>query len=193
MGWSRGFLAQGLVFVRSLNVPNLGGRVSPPLRRRWLQAGILLPVEVPENELRPIRPDNVLPGGVALYDGRGGDETPLWLHEQRTIVFTNALTEREGELQRRPSPYADCSAPVLSPPAAQLWTSNSPASTVPAEPPPAGPRMLQSCPHACRAGQREHRGGQRGWALGKYKRDGSCQIEGVEQKQSGWQSVARSK
>ncbi len=58
------------------------------------------PGEGPETELRPIRPDNVLPGGlVALYDGRGGDETPLWLPEQRTIVFADALTERAGALR----------------------------------------------------------------------------------------------
>jgi Ankyrin repeats (many copies) len=58
------------------------------------------PGDLPEEELRPVRPDNVLPGGVvALYDARGGDETPLWLPEQRTIVFADALTERGGELR----------------------------------------------------------------------------------------------
>ncbi len=40
-----------------------------------------------------------LPGGlVALYDGRGRNETPIWLPEQRTIVFADALTERGGTL-----------------------------------------------------------------------------------------------
>jgi hypothetical protein len=61
---------------------------------------VFFPGDVPETELKPIRPDNHLPGGlVALYDGRGGDETPLWLPEQRAIVFADALTERSGELR----------------------------------------------------------------------------------------------
>jgi glyoxylase-like metal-dependent hydrolase (beta-lactamase superfamily II) len=61
---------------------------------------LFFPEEVPEAKLRPVRPDNHLPGGVvALYDGRGGDETPLWLPEQRTIVFADALTERGGQLR----------------------------------------------------------------------------------------------
>ena len=41
----------------------------------------------------------MLPGGiVALYEGRGRVETPLWVPDQRTIVFADALTERGGEL-----------------------------------------------------------------------------------------------
>ena len=35
---------------------------------------------------------------IALYDGRGRNETPMWLPEQRTIVFADALTERSGQL-----------------------------------------------------------------------------------------------
>src|SRR5437868_8532891 len=54
---------------------------------------------VPRTELEPIEPGSELPGGlVALYDGRGRMETPLWLPEQRTIVFADALTAPEGEL-----------------------------------------------------------------------------------------------
>jgi glyoxylase-like metal-dependent hydrolase (beta-lactamase superfamily II) len=54
---------------------------------------------IPETELEGIEPESELPGGlVALYDGRGRSETPLWLPEQRTIVFADALTERAGEL-----------------------------------------------------------------------------------------------
>jgi len=61
--------------------------------------------DIPETELEPIRPDSVLPGGlVAQYDGRGRDETPLWLPEQRVIVFGDALTERGGELRVWGSP-----------------------------------------------------------------------------------------
>jgi hypothetical protein len=34
-----------------------------------------------------------------LDDGRGRKETPLWLPEQRALVFGDALTERDGELR----------------------------------------------------------------------------------------------
>jgi len=52
-----------------------------------------------ETELEGIEPGSELPGGlVALYDGRGRNETPLWLPEQRALVFADALTERDGEL-----------------------------------------------------------------------------------------------
>ena len=35
--------------------------------------------DIPETELEPIYPGSQLPGGiVALYDGRGRNETPLW-------------------------------------------------------------------------------------------------------------------
>jgi hypothetical protein len=56
--------------------------------------------DVPETELEPIEPGSRLPGGlVALYDGRGRMETPLWLPEQRALVFADALTAPEGELR----------------------------------------------------------------------------------------------
>ena len=36
--------------------------------------------DIPESELEPIEPESRLPGGiVTLYDGRGRNETPLWL------------------------------------------------------------------------------------------------------------------
>ena len=55
--------------------------------------------DIPETELEGIEPGSELPGGlVALYDGRGRNETPLWLPEQRTLVFADALTAPEGEL-----------------------------------------------------------------------------------------------
>jgi hypothetical protein len=55
---------------------------------------------VPETELEPIEPGSELPGGlVALYDGRGRMETPLWLPEQRALVFADALTAPGGELR----------------------------------------------------------------------------------------------
>jgi glyoxylase-like metal-dependent hydrolase (beta-lactamase superfamily II) len=55
--------------------------------------------DIPDTELEPIEPGSELPGGlVALYDGRGRDETPLWLPEQRALVFADALTAPHGEL-----------------------------------------------------------------------------------------------
>jgi hypothetical protein len=48
--------------------------------------------DIPESESEWIEPGSRLPGGlVAFY------ETPLWLPEQRTLVFADALTPR-GEL-----------------------------------------------------------------------------------------------
>ncbi len=61
--------------------------------------------DIPETNLEFIEPGGQLPGGlVALYDGRGRNETPLWLPEQRTIVFADALTAPGGELRVWASP-----------------------------------------------------------------------------------------
>jgi glyoxylase-like metal-dependent hydrolase (beta-lactamase superfamily II) len=63
---------------------------------------------IPETDLEWIEPGSRLPGDlVALYDGRGRNETPLWLPEQRTIVFADALTAPEGELRVWASPWHD--------------------------------------------------------------------------------------
>ena len=57
------------------------------------------PDNIPETRLEGIEPGTTLPGGFqALYDGRGRNETPLWLPEQRALVFADALTERAAEL-----------------------------------------------------------------------------------------------
>ena len=62
--------------------------------------------DVPSTELEAIQPGCELPGGlVALYDGRGRNETPLWLPEQRAIVFADALTAPEGELRVWSTPW----------------------------------------------------------------------------------------
>jgi len=56
--------------------------------------------DIPETELDWIEPGSQLPGGIiALYDGRGRNETPLWLPEQRALVFADALTAQDGELR----------------------------------------------------------------------------------------------
>jgi hypothetical protein len=62
--------------------------------------------DIPETELEPVDPGDELPGGlVALYDGRGRAETPLWLPDQRALVFADALTERGGELRVWATPW----------------------------------------------------------------------------------------
>jgi glyoxylase-like metal-dependent hydrolase (beta-lactamase superfamily II) len=67
--------------------------------------------DVPQTELTPIDPGSHLPGGVlALYDGRGRNETPLWLPEQRTIVFADALTAPGGELRVWVTPWHESRA-----------------------------------------------------------------------------------
>ena len=61
---------------------------------------------VPETELEGIEPGSELPGGlVALYDGRGRNETPLWLPEQRALVFADALTAPGGDLRVWATPW----------------------------------------------------------------------------------------
>ena len=64
--------------------------------------------DIPETDLEPIEPGSELPGGlVALYDGRGRHETPLWLPEQRALVFADALTAPEGELRVWSTPWLE--------------------------------------------------------------------------------------
>ncbi len=64
------------------------------------------PGNVPESELEGIEPGRELPGGlVALYDGRGRNETPLWLPQQRALVFADALTAPDGELRVWSTPW----------------------------------------------------------------------------------------
>jgi glyoxylase-like metal-dependent hydrolase (beta-lactamase superfamily II) len=61
--------------------------------------------DAPETPLAPIEPGSELPGGlVALYDGRGRNETPLWLPGQRALVFADALTAPGGTLRIWSSP-----------------------------------------------------------------------------------------
>jgi glyoxylase-like metal-dependent hydrolase (beta-lactamase superfamily II) len=64
--------------------------------------------DIPKTELEPIEPGSELPGGfVALYDGRGRNETPLWLPEQRTLVFADGLTSQGGELRIWGTPHEE--------------------------------------------------------------------------------------
>jgi glyoxylase-like metal-dependent hydrolase (beta-lactamase superfamily II) len=69
-----------------------GARASGP----WL----FWPGDVPKTELEPIRPGAELPGGLlACDDGRGAMETPLYLPEQRALVFADGMTAPEGVLR----------------------------------------------------------------------------------------------
>jgi glyoxylase-like metal-dependent hydrolase (beta-lactamase superfamily II) len=62
--------------------------------------------DIPETDLEPIEPGSELPGGLlALYDGRGRNETPVWLPEQRALVFADALTAPDGELRVWATPW----------------------------------------------------------------------------------------
>ena len=81
------------LFVRSFGVPAYGPYFF------WRD-------DVPETELVPVDPGTRLPGDLqALYDGRGRKETPLWLPEQRALVFGDALTERDGVLRVWSTPW----------------------------------------------------------------------------------------
>jgi hypothetical protein len=61
---------------------------------------LFFPGDVPQTRLEPIFRGEELAGGlVALDDGRGAAETPLYLPEQRTLVFADGLTAPDGELR----------------------------------------------------------------------------------------------
>jgi hypothetical protein len=56
--------------------------------------------DAPKAELEPVEPGDELPGGLrALDDGRGRMETPLYLPEQRALVFADGLTAPGGVLR----------------------------------------------------------------------------------------------
>jgi hypothetical protein len=62
--------------------------------------------DVPHTELEPVRPGDELPGGLqVLHDGRGAMETPLYLPEQRALVFADALTAPGDELRVWHTPW----------------------------------------------------------------------------------------
>ena len=62
--------------------------------------------DVPKTELEPIEPGSTLPGGLrALDDGRGRMETPLYLPEQRALVFADGMTAPDGVLRVWGTPW----------------------------------------------------------------------------------------
>jgi hypothetical protein len=55
--------------------------------------------DIPKTELEPVQPGDELPGGLQAHDdGRGMLETPVYLPEQRALVFADGLTAPHGEL-----------------------------------------------------------------------------------------------
>jgi hypothetical protein len=62
--------------------------------------------DVPKTELESVLPGDELPGGLrALYDGRREVETPLYLPEQRALVFADALAAPGGVLRVWATPW----------------------------------------------------------------------------------------
>jgi glyoxylase-like metal-dependent hydrolase (beta-lactamase superfamily II) len=62
--------------------------------------------DVPATELEPVHPGDELPGGLlACHDGRGMQETPLYLPEQRALVFADGMTAPEGVLRVWSTPW----------------------------------------------------------------------------------------
>ena len=62
--------------------------------------------DVPHTELEPVHPGDALPGGLqAHHDGRGMLETPLYLPEQRALVFADGMTAPKGVLRVWATPW----------------------------------------------------------------------------------------
>jgi hypothetical protein len=62
--------------------------------------------DIPRSELVPVRPGDELPGGLqACFDGRDTQETPLYLPEQRALVFADAMTAPDGVLRVWATPW----------------------------------------------------------------------------------------
>jgi Metallo-beta-lactamase superfamily len=56
--------------------------------------------DAPRTELHPVAAGDTLPGGIrALDDGRGKLETPVYLPEQRALVFADGMTAPHGTLR----------------------------------------------------------------------------------------------
>jgi len=78
---------------------------------RWYGAAAFGPKlfwrgDVPRTELEAVHPGDELPGGlVAVHDGRGQQETPLYLPEQRALVFADAMTAPDGVLRVWTTPW----------------------------------------------------------------------------------------
>jgi hypothetical protein len=66
------------------------------------------PNDIPQTELETVRLGDELPGGLrACDDGRRAGETPLYLPEQRALVFADGMTAPGGELRAWSTPWHD--------------------------------------------------------------------------------------
>jgi glyoxylase-like metal-dependent hydrolase (beta-lactamase superfamily II) len=62
--------------------------------------------DLPQTEIEPVRQGDELPGGLqALRDGRDAMETPLYLPEQRALVFADGMTAPGGTLRVWSTPW----------------------------------------------------------------------------------------
>jgi hypothetical protein len=62
--------------------------------------------DIPDTDLEPVRPGDELPGGLQAHDdGRGQMETPIYLPEQRALVFADAITAPGGVLRVWATPW----------------------------------------------------------------------------------------
>lgn len=62
--------------------------------------------DIPKTELVAVHPGDELPGGLrACHDGRGMQETPLYLPEQRALVFADGMTAPDGVLRAWGTPW----------------------------------------------------------------------------------------
>lgn len=62
--------------------------------------------DIPHSELQPVQPGDRLPGGLeAHFDGRGVMETPVYLPEQRALVFADGMTAPGGVLRSWATPW----------------------------------------------------------------------------------------
>jgi glyoxylase-like metal-dependent hydrolase (beta-lactamase superfamily II) len=73
---------------------------------RGFGPSLFWPDDVPATALEAIHPGSELPGGLlACHDGRGMQETPLFLPEQRALVFADGMTAPEGVLRVWRTPW----------------------------------------------------------------------------------------
>jgi hypothetical protein len=78
---------------------------------RWYGARAYGPLlfwrdDIPRTELEPLLPGAELPGGLqAVHDGRGVAETPVYLPEQRALVFADGMTAPGGVLRVWATPW----------------------------------------------------------------------------------------
>jgi hypothetical protein len=64
--------------------------------------------DIPHAELETLRPGDNLPGGLqVLHDPRDGVETPLYLPEQRALVFADGMAGMGGVLRVWETPWLE--------------------------------------------------------------------------------------